>query len=58
MLRNMDAAGIDSSLLIPFPVVKDYRKEHDAIADALQSHPNRFVGVACLNPFIPEQEFS
>lgn len=57
MLHGMDAAGIDRTLLIPFPVVKDFRREHDEIGDALRSHPDRFAGAACLNPFIPEDEF-
>ena len=57
MLRAMDAAGIDRTLLIPFPVVEDFRREHDQIGDALRSHPGRFAGAACLNPYIPEHEF-
>ena len=57
MLRAMDSAGIDRTLLIPFPVVEDYRREHDLIADAVRSHPDRFAGTACLNPFVPENEF-
>lgn len=57
MLRDMDAAGIDRTLLIPFPVVEDFRREHDEIGDALRSHADRFVGAACLNPFIPQDEF-
>ena len=57
MLRWMDAAGVDRTLLIPFPVVEDYRVEHDLIGDAIRSHPDRFAGAACLNPFVPEQEY-
>lgn len=57
MLRSMDAAGVDRTLLIPFPVVDDYRREHDEIGAALREHPGRFLGAACLNPFVPEREF-
>lgn len=57
MLRSMDVAGVDRSLLIPFPVVEDYRREHDEIGSALRAHPDRFAGAACLNPFVPEQEY-
>lgn len=57
MLGTMDRAGIDRSLLIPFPVVEDYRREHDEIGAALRSHRDRFAGAACLNPFVPESEF-
>ena len=57
MLRSMDAAGVDRTLLIPFPVVDDYRREHDEIGAALREHPGRFLGAACLNPFVAEREF-
>ncbi len=57
MLRGMDRCGIDRSLLIPFPVVEDYRREHDEIGAALVAHPDRFCGAACLDPFVPEQEY-
>ena len=53
----MDGAGIDRSLLIPFPVVEDYRREHDEIGDAVRTHPDRFAGAACLSPFVPEREY-
>jgi len=55
MLRHMDERGIDRSLLIPFPVVADYRAEHDLIADAVRRNPDRFTGAMCLNPFLPER---
>ena len=57
MLRHMDRHGIDKSLLIPFPVVDDYRATHDLIAAAVRAHPDRFAGTACLYPFMLEQEF-
>ncbi len=56
MLQHMDAHGVDRSLLIPFPVVADHRKEHDTIAAAVRDHSDRFTGSICLNPFLPEQE--
>ncbi len=57
MLQSMDRHGIDRSLLIPFPVVEDYAAQHNLIAAALRSHPDRFAGAACLDPFVPEHEF-
>lgn len=57
MLANMDRYGVDRSMLIPFPVVEDYRATHDLIARAVREHPDRFAGAACMNPFVPEQEF-
>ncbi len=57
MLSATDAAGVDRTLLIPFPVVEDFRREHDEVGAALRSHPDRIAGAACLNPFIREWEF-
>lgn len=57
MLASMDRHGVDRSLLIPFPVVDDYRSAHDEIAAAQRAHPDRFAGAACLDPFVPEGEF-
>ncbi|RPJ55789.1 MAG: hypothetical protein EHM24_30985 [Acidobacteria bacterium] len=57
MLRDMDRAGVDRTLAIPFPVVDDYRAAHDEIGGAVRAHPDRLVGAACLNPFIPEAAF-
>lgn len=57
LLRTMDRTGIDRALLIPFPVVEDYRAAHDGIASAMRAHPDRFSGAACIDPFIPEPDF-
>lgn len=57
MLGHMDRYGVDRSLLIPFPVVDDYRAQHDLIAAAVRAHPERFTGAICLNPFVPLTEF-
>jgi hypothetical protein len=57
MLGKMDAFGVDRSMLIPFPVVEDYRAAHDEIARAVRAHPDRFAGAACIYPFLPEAEF-
>jgi len=57
LLGHMDRYGVDRSLLIPFPVVDDYRGQHDLIAAAVRAHPERFTGAICLNPFVPLDEF-
>lgn len=57
LLADMDRLGIDRSLVIPFPVVEDYRAAHDEIGDAVRAYPDRLTGAACLYPFIPEAEF-
>jgi predicted TIM-barrel fold metal-dependent hydrolase len=57
MLAWMDEKGIDRSMLIPFPVVDDYRATHDEIAAAVRAHPDRFAGAVCLNPFVSPESF-
>ena len=57
MLAHMDEHGIERSLLIPFPLVDDYRWTHNLIGEAVKAHPDRFAGAACLNPFVAEVEF-
>jgi len=57
LLASMDRAGVDRSMVIPFPVVEDYRAAHDEIGRAVRAHPDRFSGAACLYPFLPETEF-
>ncbi len=57
IVAAMDQFGVERSVAIPFPVVDDYRREHDEIGSAIRDYPGRFVGAACLNPFVPQQEF-
>jgi len=57
MLRSMDKAGVDRAMLIPFPVVEDFRREHDLIGSAVRTHPDRFAGAACIPVFIAEPDF-
>jgi predicted TIM-barrel fold metal-dependent hydrolase len=54
LLREMDRCGVDKSVVIPFPVVEDYRAAHEEIGAAVAAHPDRLVGAACLTPFIAE----
>jgi len=57
VLADMDRYGVDRSLMIPFPMVEDYRATLDEIGKAIRSHPDRLKGAACLNPFVPESTF-
>lgn len=57
LLAEMDRFGVDRAVVIPFPVVDDYRREHDEIAAAVRAHPDRLVGAACLSPFVPLEAF-
>jgi predicted TIM-barrel fold metal-dependent hydrolase len=56
ILRDMDDEGIERSLLIPYPVVDDFRQAHDLIGAAVLAHPDRFSGAASLPAFLPEHE--
>lgn len=53
---DMEAEGVDRALLIPFPVVEDYREAHDLIGAAIAAHPARFCGAACLPAFLSSRE--
>ncbi len=57
MLEQMDRHGVDRALAIPFPMVPSYREAHNLIGEAVRSHPSRFVGAACLSPFLPQAEY-
>lgn len=57
LLSSMDASGMDRAVVIPFPVVEDYRGQHDLIGAAVKTYPDRLTGAACLYPHIPVGEY-
>jgi predicted TIM-barrel fold metal-dependent hydrolase len=57
LLAKMDEYGVDRSVVIPFPVVDDRRQAHDEIAGATHAYPDRIAAVACLDPFMPRNDF-
>jgi len=57
LLRTMDRCGVDRSLAIPFPVVDDFKAQHDLIGHAVRQHRDRFLGCACLFPLIDRTVF-
>jgi len=57
LLRSMDGCGVDRAVVIPFPVVDDYRSQHDLIGAAVKAHPDRLAGAASTYPFIPTADF-
>ena len=57
LLRNMDRCCVDRAVVIPFPVVEDYRLQHDLIGRAVKSYPDRLTGAASIYPFIPTCDF-
>jgi len=49
LVASMDLFGVDRSVVIPFPVVDDYRATHDEIGRAVSLYPDQLVGAAsCL----------
>ncbi len=52
LIAAMGNFGVDRSLVIPFPVVEDYREAHNEIGRAVKAHPDRVVGTACIYPYI------
>lgn len=57
LLTAMDHYGVDRSLVIPFPVVEDYRATHDEIGRAVKAQPDRLMGAACLYPYIGQENY-
>lgn len=57
LLGDMDRYGVDVSMVIPFPVVDDWRDAHEEVGRAVLAHPDRLVGCASLFPYMPEAEF-
>jgi predicted TIM-barrel fold metal-dependent hydrolase len=52
LLRGMDQAGVDKSVIFGFPWDKPdhFRKHNDYIIESVQHHPDRFVGFCCFSP--------
>jgi uncharacterized protein len=57
LLRDMDRFGVERSLAIPYPVVDDWRAEHDVIGSAVRAHPDRLCGSACFSPCVTDSGF-
>jgi predicted TIM-barrel fold metal-dependent hydrolase len=50
LIEAMDRYGIDVSLVLPHPVIEDYRGAHEDIAALAAKYPKRVFGVASLSP--------
>lgn len=57
LLHVMDEFGVDRAVAIPYPVVEDYKGQHDLIGRAVKKYPDRFMGAACLDPYQAEAVF-
>ena len=49
LLAVMDRFGVDECFLMPFPSMR-VREVNDMIAKAVDAHPDRFAGFACIDP--------
>ena len=50
LLGGMDGAGVDVSLVQPFPGTTSAKVTHDRIAALAKKHPGRIFGIASINP--------
>ena len=57
LVAAMDQHDVDRSVVIPFPVVEDYRATHNEIARATKAQPERIVGTACIYPYIGADKY-
>lgn len=49
LLDIMNKYGVDKCFLLPFPSMK-IKMVNDGIAKAVEEHPDRFIGFACIDP--------
>lgn len=57
LIERMDAAGVDTSVVQPFPGSEDAAADHDAIAQLAREHPGRVYGLASVNPHLGERAY-
>lgn len=52
----MDEQGVDKSVIFGFPwrTADTFKLNNDHIMEAVQRHPNRFIGFCCLDPMHPQ----
>ncbi|MBS3733152.1 MAG: amidohydrolase family protein [Desulfobacterales bacterium] len=58
MVRAMDEHGVDVSVVFGFPWMNPdtCRRHNDYILESVNRHPDRFVGLCCVNPYTREAE--
>lgn len=57
LLEAMNAAGVDAAVAQPFPGTHDVRADHDVIAEMARDNPGRIIGLASVNPHLPERQY-
>lgn len=54
LIAGMDTFGFTHAIVLPLPSVRDFRHEHDLIADLAQQNPGRIFGCVCVPPQVGE----
>lgn len=57
LLSSMEAHGVDMALVMPHAVTDDPVASHNAVADLIQSNPQRFRGIVNLSPLWSEKDY-
>ena len=57
LIRNMDANGMDTAIVQPFPGAdpQPLVDIHDRMAKLAEKHPSRVFGMVNVNPYLPEE---
>jgi predicted TIM-barrel fold metal-dependent hydrolase len=57
LVSSFEKSGVGGALILPYPINPDATAAHDLVADFCTRRGPTFVGGACLNPSLPEDEF-
>lgn len=57
LIDNMDRAGVQVSIVQPYPGAPDPRKVHDRIAELAVRHSGRIFGICSLSPHMDRSEY-
>jgi predicted TIM-barrel fold metal-dependent hydrolase len=58
LLAAMEQHGVDVLLVMPQPTLDDIRRIHDQIAEVARRNAGRILGMASINPWLPEAEYA
>lgn len=58
IMDAMDLSRVMASLIMPQPTLEDIPSVHDRIARMSQANKNRIFGIASIDPWLNEQEYS
>lgn len=58
LIEAMERYNVISSLVMPQPTLEDISKVHQKIYDLSQTHLKKFFGIASVDPWLSEEEYS